>query len=224
MALREVRLKNPCFSGNILKNCPCGFYLGYFIERMLFFIHFGDILRFVPLVLCREIHLLFYLSFFRCCNGYLWRNKLPPTYWLNTTHICPVSFSVAQEVGWFWLWVSHESQSACCQGCSYLKAWRGLEGPLPSWRSQRGFWLEATVPDHADLSTGLLKCLHNQSEWERARRKPWCLLSLIVKVTRPCFCSLQMHHIIQALFQGWMWLPFERKKCQFMDILKAPDS
>lgn len=87
-----------------------------------------------------------------------------------------------RKLGWFWLWVSQESQSACCQGCSRLKAWRGLEGPLPSWRSQRGFWLEATVPDHVDLSTGLLKCPHNQSEWERARRKPWCLLSLIINV------------------------------------------
>ena len=94
-----LRLKNPCFSGNILKNCPCGFYLGYFIERMLFFICFVDILRLVPLVLWREIHLLFYLSSFRCCVSYLWHNELPPTYWLNTTRICPVSFSVGQEVG-----------------------------------------------------------------------------------------------------------------------------
>lgn len=66
---------------------------------MLFFIRFIDILRLVPLVPWREIRLLFYLSFFRCCVSYLWHNELPPAYWLNTTRICPVSFSVGQEVG-----------------------------------------------------------------------------------------------------------------------------
>ena len=126
-----------------------------------------------------------------------------------------------RKLGWFWLWVSHESQSACCQGCSHLKAWRGLEGPLPSWRSQRGFWLEATVPDHMDLSTGLLKYPHNQSKWEIARRKPWCLLSLVLKVTWPCFCSLQMHHIIQALFQGWGMSPFWKKKVSIYGHFKG---
>ena len=88
-------------------------------------------------------------------------------------------FLWVRKLAWLWLWVSHGSQSACCQGCSHLTAWRGLEGPLPSWRPQ--YWLEATVPNRMGLSIGLLKYPHNQSEWEIARRKPCCLLSPSLK-------------------------------------------
>lgn len=47
--------------------------------------------------MAKALTLLFII--FRCCVSYLWHNELPPAYWLNTTRICPVSFSVGQEVG-----------------------------------------------------------------------------------------------------------------------------
>lgn len=131
-------------------------------------------------------------------------------------------FLWVRKLGWFWLWISHGSQSACCQGCSHLKAWRGLEGPLPSWRPQRSYWLEVTVPDRIDLSAGLLKYPHNQSEWEIARRKPWCLLSPSLQSDTTlihCKCITWF----RPYSRDGGWVPFERKTCPFMDILKAPE-
>lgn len=67
-----------------------------------------------------------------------------------------------------WLWVSHEDTVRLQLGCSYLKVGLRLEDVLlkcltsHGWHISADCWQNASVPQHMDLLTELMKCLPNR--------------------------------------------------------------